>query len=136
MASGDVIDFREIDLASPALLRFAEILVSEAMPAAGKETSQFTAKLVRGRAPHGPTGTLASSKGIRARRVQLKPPATVTSGAQLSKAGFYGRFQDAGWKYHPDGLHFFESAEEESDVFATAALDRQIIGAIVESGLI
>lgn len=106
------------------------------MPAAGKETSKATATLVRSRAPVGASKTLSSARGIRARRVTLQPPALVQSGAQLSKAGFYGRFQDRGWKYHPEGLHFFEESEEESSVIAQASLDRAITGAILQSGLV
>jgi len=131
----DLIDFHTIDLTSPAIERFAEIYVSRSLPAAGRETGKIIAERVRSRAPVGVTGYL-STKGIRPGRVKVTASVGFEEKIGLSKQGFYGRFQNDGWKFHPEGLHFFEAEEPDSEVVGYEVLDKHTRSALAESGLL
>jgi hypothetical protein len=60
--------------------------------------------------------------------------ATIEAAAELQPDVFYGRFQDTGWQFHPQGLHFIDRSEHEIEPAAHRVADELVKRAIRRAG--
>lgn len=94
--------------------------------------AELGAKLVGGLGPRR-TGRLATSWKPEV-SVHGGELATIEAAAVLQPRAFYGRIQDTGWKFHPQGLHFIERAEHEVEVPAERLANELVKRAIKRAG--
>jgi hypothetical protein len=63
------------------------------------------------------------------------PVPAVLAVDELQPKVWYGRLQNEGWVYHPQGLHFIEKTEAELEGPAAVAADRGVKRAVGKAGL-
>jgi hypothetical protein len=89
-------------------------------------------KLVSAKVPRR-TGRLAASWKPKV-TVHGGEFATIEAAAELQPQAFYGRFQDTGWRYHPQGLHFIDRSERELEPAAARVANELVKRAIRRAG--